>query len=285
MEIITSPAGMAAWSAATRKSGLTIGLVPTMGALHEGHLSLVSESQKRTGATVMSIFVNPTQFGKGEDYDAYPRFFEADTRKARTAGCAALFAPPVSAMYPAGYKTYVEVEDLGGRLCGGARPGHFRGVATVVLKFFNIVRPDEAFFGQKDAQQVIVLKRMVLDLNVPVTMAVCPTVRAGDGLALSSRNAYLTPDERAAAPAIYKGLSAAASLYLAGERTAANLIAKAQAALTASALLAPEYLEIVDTISLQKLDELNGPALMAVACRTGVSRTRLIDNIVLGGSL
>jgi pantoate--beta-alanine ligase len=256
-----------------------------MGALHEGHLSLVNESQKRTGATVMSIFVNPTQFGQGEDYDAYPRVLEADAEKARAVGCAAVFAPPASAMYPVGYKTYVDVEELGGKLCGRARPGHFRGVATVVLKFFNIVRPDEAFFGQKDAQQAIVLKRMVLDLNVPVTLTVCPTVRSRDGLALSSRNAYLTPAERAAAPAICKGLTAAASLYLAGERNAAKLIAAVKAILAASPLIVPEYIEIVDTVSLQSLDVIDGPVLMAVACRTGVSRTRLIDNTVLGGSL
>ena len=284
MEIITSPAGMAAWSGTFRKNGATIGLVPTMGALHKGHLSLVAEARRCTDATVLSIFVNPTQFGPCEDYRRYPRMFEADCEKARVAGCSIVFAPTVSAMYPAGYKTFVEVEELGGTLCGITRPTHFRGVATVVLKLINIVRPDLAVFGQKDAQQVIVLKRMTVDLNVAVTITVCPTVREADGLAMSSRNAYLTHPERTAAPLIYKGLSAAAARYDNGERNAAELVETVKKIIAANSLLTPEYVEIVDMMSLRPLAELSNPALMAVACRTGGSKTRLIDNIILGGS-
>ena len=275
---------MAAWSGVFRKNGATIGLIPTMGALHKGHLSLVAEAHKRTNATVMSIFVNPTQFGPGEDYRKYPRMFEADCEKAEAVGCSVVFSPTVSVMYPAGYKTFVEVEKLGGMLCGITRLSHFRGVATVVLKLFNIVRPDFAFFGQKDAQQTIVLKRMVVDLNVAVTVIVCPTVREEDGLAMSSRNAYLTHSERAAAPLIYKGLSAAASHYDHGERNTAELIEIAKKIIAANPLLTPEYVEIVDTVSLRPLSELSTPALMAIACNTGESKTRLIDNIILGGS-
>jgi pantoate--beta-alanine ligase len=285
VDIVTLPADIAAWSKAIRKTGSSIGLVPTMGALHRGHLSLVAEARRRTDAAVMSVFVNPTQFGPGEDYGKYPRLFDADCAMAREAGCAALFAPNAADMYPPEYKTFVEVEGLGGALCGRTRPIHFRGVATVVLKLLNLVRPDEAFFGQKDAQQAIVLKRMVCDLNVPATVRVCPTVREEDGLALSSRNAYLTPAERAAAPLINKGLSAGVALYEAGERGTRALIAAAEKIMTASPLLVPEYLSVVDIVSLQPLDSLSAPALMAVACRAVESKTRLIDNQVLGGSL
>jgi pantoate--beta-alanine ligase len=256
-----------------------------MGALHEGHLALVAEARKRTDAVVMSIFVNPAQFGPAEDFARYPRRFEADCEKAAAAGCAAVFAPQPSAMYPDGYKTFVNVEEIGSTLCGRTRPMHFRGVATVVLKFLNIVRPDVAFFGQKDAQQAIILKRMAIDLNTGVAITVCPTVREADGLAMSSRNAYLTPAERAAAPLIFKGLSAAAAQYSCGVRNAAELTATAEKIIRSDACIVPEYLEIVDTISLRPLAELSTTALMAVACRTGESGTRLIDNIVLGGSL
>jgi pantoate--beta-alanine ligase len=274
---------MIKWSLDTRAKGRTIGLVPTMGALHEGHISLVRRSRDRAGATVMSIFVNPAQFGPSEDLRRYPRPLDADCEKAASAGCDAVFVPEAAAIYPEGYCTYVTVEGLEKKLCGAARPGHFRGVATVVLKLLNIAAPDIAFFGQKDAQQVIVLRRMAADLNLPVRIEVCPTVREADGLAMSSRNAYLTPAERAAAPVIFKGLTAARSLYEAGERSAARLVRAAEKELCETPLVKKEYLDIVDTVTLEPLAIVTGSALIAVACRTTESGTRLIDNLTIGG--
>jgi pantoate--beta-alanine ligase len=276
---------MKSFSHALLREGKTIGLVPTMGALHEGHLSLAAASRDRMSATVMSIFVNPAQFGPGEDYGKYPRMFEADCAKAQAAGCDAVFAPEAPAMYPQRYRTYVTVEELGGRLCGVSRPTHFRGVATVVLKLFNIVTPHVAFFGAKDAQQVIVIKRMAEDLHCAVTIQACPTLREPDGLAMSSRNAYLTPAERKAAPALYRGLRAARDLYDGGERSAEKLIGTIAAHYGAEPLVNKEYIEIVDTVNLQPQHTITSAALIAVACRTANSGTRLIDNIVVGGSL
>jgi pantoate--beta-alanine ligase len=274
--------------AALRRSlGKTIGLVPTMGALHEGHLSLIRRARERTDAVVMSIFVNPAQFGPKEDFSKYPRTLDNDCRKAEGAGCDIVFAPSAADMYPTPYFTYVNVDELDRALCGASRPGHFRGVATVVLKFFNIVVPDVAFFGAKDAQQVVVLKRMTQDLNVPVAIEVCPTVRENDGLAMSSRNVFLTPAERKAAPAIGRALKAAASLFENGETNAATIAGTLDATLRKEPLIQKEYIEIVDTITLQPQTTITstGAALVAVACRTRESGTRLIDNIVLGGSL
>ncbi len=276
---------MKKWSQSLRKAGRTIGFIPTMGALHEGHLSLVAQARSQADATVMSIFVNPIQFGPAEDFRRYPRPLEADCAKAAGAGCDVVFVPQKSDMYPERYCTFVTVEDLSGRLCGASRPAHFRGVATVVLKLFNIVTPDIACFGQKDAQQVIVLRRMAEDLNVPVTIKVCPTVREADGLAMSSRNAYLTPAERAAAPVIYKGLQAARALYDKGERKAVRLSQIIEEHYRTAPLIKKEYIEIVDTISLHPLAAVASTALVAAACRTEESKTRLIDTIVLGGSL
>ena len=285
MDIVVSPPDMFDRSRQFHAKGLAIGFVPTMGALHAGHVSLLAGARRRSDIVVMSIFVNPTQFGPSEDFGRYPRTFQADCEKARAAGCDILFAPETAAMYPDHYRTYVEVEKLSAGLCGASRPGHFRGVATVVLKFLNIVAPDTAFFGQKDAQQVIVLKRMVRDLNVPVEIRVCPTVREADGLAMSSRNAYLSSEERAAAPAIYKGLCAAAAAFDRGERDAERLIATATLRLAGEPILKPEYVELVDILSLESGNPVTPPALLAAACRTALSGTRLIDNIVLGGAL
>jgi pantoate--beta-alanine ligase len=269
-----------------RREGRTIGFVPTMGALHEGHRSLLDRSRSRTDVTVMSIFVNPAQFGPKEDLAKYPRVFDNDCAMAEAAGCAIVFAPTAEAMYPPVYRTYVAVEELGNRLCGITRPTHFRGVTTVVLKFFNIITPDVAYFGQKDAQQVIIIKRMVEDLDVPVRVEVCPTVREGDGLAMSSRNAYLMPLERKAAPCICKGLRAAAALFERGERGATELVREVKRSIESQApAISGEYIELVDIVTLQPLAEIGSTGLIAVACRTMESNTRLIDNIILGGSL
>ncbi len=268
-----------------RAGNKRIGLVPTMGALHDGHCSLLQRSRRLCDVSVMSIFVNPTQFGPGEDLDRYPRPFEADCAMAERHGCDIVFAPSKDAMYPPAYSTFVNVEGITQTLCGAARPGHFRGVTTVVLKLFNIVSPHVAVFGQKDAQQVIVLRRMVRDLNCPVRIVVEPTVREHDGLALSSRNRYLTAGERSEAVRIFQGLCAASRLFDAGERSASLLREATESVLKAATLLAPEYVEIVDCTTLERLSEIGVSALMAVAARTKESGTRLIDNIVLGGNL
>jgi pantoate--beta-alanine ligase len=285
MKVITSIAEMARTSETLRSGYRAIGFVPTMGALHSGHCSLVSRASGVSDVVVMSIFVNPAQFGPREDFTKYPRTFEKDCAMAEAAGCDIVFAPQAKEMYPEHYLTYVMVEELSGTLCGITRPTHFKGVATVVLKFFNIVAPHRAFFGQKDAQQVIVLKRMVRDLNVPVAIEVCPTVRESDGLAMSSRNVYLTPEERHAAPAIYQGLSTAAALFERSEKSAAALKTAVKESIASQMLLSIEYIEIVDTATLLPVTACTSPALVAVACRTGESNTRLIDNIVIGGTL
>jgi pantoate--beta-alanine ligase len=270
-------------SALLRREGKRIGFVPTMGALHEGHLSLLRRARELSDATVASIFVNPAQFGAAEDFQAYPRPLERDCRLLEDAGCDLLFAPSAGDMYPRGYSTYVNVEGVSDGLCGASRPGHFRGVATVVLKFFNIVDPDVAVFGRKDAQQVMVLKRMAQDLNLRVRIEVAPTVREPDGLAMSSRNAYLTPAERRAAPLIYAGLRDARAAFEKGERSAARLRGIAADVYARSPLLTVEYIEFVDPADARHVETVDGATLAAVACRTVESRTRLIDNVVLGG--
>jgi pantoate--beta-alanine ligase len=284
MKLVHNIAEMKTFIADFRKAGKTVGLVPTMGALHEGHLSLVGRARARADRTVMSIFVNPTQFGPKEDFNNYPRTLDEDCRKAAAAGCDIVFAPSAEAMYPKPYYTYVAVEELGKKLCGMTRPDHFRGVSTVVMKLFNIVRPNVAFFGAKDAQQVIVLRRMVEDLNVPVTIDVCPTVREPSGLAMSSRNVFLTGTERSAAPALYRGLQKAARLFADGERDAAVLVWSLEEIYNKETVVNKEYIEIVSLQTLAPQTVIAGPALVAVACRMAESGTRLIDNIVLGGS-
>jgi pantoate--beta-alanine ligase len=233
----------------------------------------------------MSVFVNPTQFGPNEDFARYPRPFEQDCRLAGEHGCSVLFAPPPEEMYPKDYMTYVNVEDITTKLEGGLRPGHFKGVTTVVLKFFNIVAPQVAFFGQKDAQQVVVIKRMVKDLNVPIELQIVPTVREADGLAMSSRNVYLSSRERSQAPLIYRGLRTALEAFGAGERSAEKLTDAITAIYRQADCLEVQYIAIVDTLTLEPLAEIRDKALIAVACRMSESKTRLIDNVVLGGSL
>ncbi|HMD68699.1 MAG TPA: pantoate--beta-alanine ligase [Chitinivibrionales bacterium] len=284
MKIVTNPSEMKNLSTTYRKAGKTVGLVPTMGALHDGHAALMAEARRLCDVVVTSIFVNPIQFGPAEDFSKYPRPFDRDCRKAEESGCDVVFAPAAGAIYPADFSTFVDVEKITDTLCGARRPGHFKGVATVVLKFFNIISPHVAVFGQKDAQQCLVIRRMVRDLDCPVRLVFVPTVREQDGLAISSRNMYLSPEERRATPLIYKGLSAAALLYESGERSAAKLKEAIAQTIRGSALLAVEYIEIVDMETLAPVPQLSAPVLAAVAARTAETGTRLIDNVVLGGT-
>ncbi|MGB9906641.1 MAG: pantoate--beta-alanine ligase [Candidatus Saccharicenans sp.] len=268
---------------AWKKRGLKIGFVPTMGYLHEGHLSLVRKSKKSSDVTVVSIFVNPKQFGPAEDYRTYPRDLERDRALLEREGVDLVFYPPVEVMYPEGYKTYVEVEDLQDKLCGKSRPGHFRGVCTVVLKLFNLVQPDEAYFGWKDAQQVIILQKMVEDLNLPVKIVPLPLVRDHDGLALSSRNTYLSPEERQAALVLKKSLDLAEKLIREGERDAAKIRQKMVELISTEPLARIDYVEVVNLKTMERLETIEGQVLVALAVFIG--RTRLIDNlrIISGG--
>jgi len=262
-----------------KAGGKIIGFVPTMGYLHEGHLSLVRESKRQTDVTVVSIFVNPAQFGPAEDLDRYPRDMERDKRLLEKEKVDCLFLPHREAIYPTGYSTWVEIHGLQDGLCGRSRPGHFRGVSTVVLKLFNIVRPDKAFFGWKDAQQFVLLKRMVTDLDLEVTMEGMPTVREPDGLAMSSRNTYLSPEERQAALVIPRSLEAAEDLVRGGERRAEKVLETIKKTINGEALARLDYAELVDLWSLEPLSVIKGEVLMAVAVYIG--KTRLIDNIRL----
>ncbi len=277
MRIVESVAGMKALSREWRSAGRTIGLVPTMGYLHEGHLSLVRESKRRAGATVVSIFVNPTQFGPNEDLAKYPRDLEKDAAYLEKAGVDVLFHPAAAEVYPPGYRTFVEVEGLQDKLCGRSRPGHFKGVATVVLKLFEMVSPDLAFFGAKDAQQVLIIRRLARDLDLDVEVVTCPLVREPDGLALSSRNAYLSAEERQAALALSIGLRGAERAVTAGERDAAKIVAGIRAVLEAEPLARVDYVAAVDPETLEPVTEMRGDVLVALAVFIGP--TRLIDNV------
>jgi pantoate--beta-alanine ligase len=272
-------AGMRAQVAGARREGQTVGFVPTMGYLHEGHLTLIRRAREESGLVVVSIFVNPTQFGPGEDFEAYPRDLERDAALAEGAGTDVLFYPPVREMYPDGYATYVTVEGMTAKLCGASRPTHFRGVTTVVAKLFHIVEPDLAFFGEKDHQQLLVIKRMVTDLNLKVTVVGVPTVREPDGLAMSSRNVYLNGSQRAAAVVLSRSLAAAREAFAAGERDPAGLAALVRRMIEAEPLAAVDYVEIYSWPDLADIGRLDRPVLLAVAVRFG--RTRLIDNTVL----
>jgi pantoate--beta-alanine ligase len=285
MKIVTSVSEMKNLSLTFQKAGRTVALVPTMGAIHEGHISLVNLARKQCGTVVMSVFVNPVQFGPREDFVQYPRPFAEDCAKAEAAGCDVVFAPEKSEMYPEGYATFLTVQHLSDQLCGASRPGHFRGVATVVMKFFNIVSPHIAVFGQKDALQCIIIKRMAEDLNCPVKLVFAPTVREADGLAMSSRNTYLSSAERSGAPLLYKGLSKAAELYTAGERNSARLRSAVLDLYERAISFTVEYVEIIDLVTVQPLVKIEHAGLVAVAVRTKDTNTRLIDNIILGGTL
>ncbi|HEX4837548.1 MAG TPA: pantoate--beta-alanine ligase [Solirubrobacteraceae bacterium] len=279
MRIVRAVGELRAALEPARRAGSTIGLVPTMGALHEGHLSLLARARSQCEIVVASLFVNPAQFDERADLDRYPRQEERDLRLAAQAGVDVLFAPSPEEVYPAGFSTSVEVLGLTDRLEGAARgSAHFRGVTTVVTKLLNMVSPDVAYFGQKDAQQVIVIRRLVEDLNLPVRIETCPTVREPDGLAMSSRNARLSPEERASALALHNALSVAGAAVARGERSADVLVGLAHEQMTLLEL-EPEYLALVSPDTLEPISQLEEPALLAVAARVGA--TRLIDNVTL----
>jgi len=262
-----------------RPSESKLGLVPTMGALHEGHLSLVRAARAKSDVVAVSIFVNPTQFGPNEDFARYPRNFERDCDLLKQEKVDLVFAPSVQEMYPDTNTSWVEVQGMSDRLCGKSRPGHFRGVTTVVAKLFNVIGPDLAFFGQKDAAQVAIIRRMVRDLNIPVQIEVGAIVREPDGLAMSSRNAYLTPGERKSALVLHRSLMRVKELFMHGEHSAEKLISTAKSELTAESVIKLDYFEIVDPETLEAMTVITKPALAAVAVFIG--NTRLIDNALL----
>jgi pantoate--beta-alanine ligase len=279
MEVIHTVSELRRWSREERRGGNAIGLVPTMGALHAGHASLIRAAAANCGRVAVSIFVNPTQFGPNEDYARYPRTFEADCALAQAEGADAVFAPPVEELYPAGAATFVEVEGLSNRLDGASRPGHFRGVATVVAKLLIAAEPDRAFFGQKDAAQVAVLRRMVADLRLPVEIVVCPIVRELDGLALSSRNRYLSPAERVQALVLSRAIRQAEALAASGERKAIALLKAARQTFADEPELRIDYIAAVDWSTLDPVEIAAPGTLFAVAAWVG--QTRLIDNTIL----
>ena len=274
MQVLEHSRAMQAWSMEQRKAGRTIGFVPTMGALHEGHASLVRAAVAQNDVVAVSVFVNPTQFAPHEDFDRYPRTWEKDVALIESIGARAIYAPLPKSMYPENYATYVTVERLQDHLCGLSRPHFFRGVATVVAKLFNAVLPDRAYFGQKDAQQCAVLRRMVRDLDFPVEIVEMPIVREADGLAMSSRNAYLSPDERARALSLSRALWHADGLLKQGERSAARIVNEVTNRLTEVDI---DYVSIVDAAEIQPVETIQDKIILAVAARVG--QTRLIDNI------
>jgi pantoate--beta-alanine ligase len=283
MEIIQTCDEMAM---ACRVAARPLGLVPTMGALHAGHLSLTTQARCDNAILAVSIFVNPTQFGASEDFSSYPRSMERDLALLEEQGADLVFAPPPEEVYPAGFDTWIEPGAVAEGQEGEVRPGHFRGVATVVAKLFTIVRPDRAYFGQKDGQQVAVIRRMARDLNLGVDVVTMPTVREPDGLALSSRNAYLKPHERQAAPVIYRALCAAEQLWRSGDRDAARLQAAAFAVLQAEPLLeSVDYVSVVDADSMAPVESVapSGGQRVMVAIAAKLGQPRLIDNIIIGG--
>jgi pantoate--beta-alanine ligase len=281
MEVLRSVDELRQWSRAERKDGgKTIGLVPTMGALHAGHASLMRAAAASCGRVAVSIFVNPTQFGPNEDYSRYPRTFNADCALAQAEGADAVFAPSVEELYPSGAATFIEVAGLSGRLDGQSRPGHFRGVATVVAKLLIAAEPDRAFFGQKDAAQVAVLRRMATDLRLATEIVVCPIVREPDGLALSSRNVYLSPTEHTQALVLSRTVRQVETMVAAGERNSSTLLAAVRRTFAAEAAVRIDYIALVDWTTLEAVETAVSGTLFAVAAWVGA--TRLIDNAVLG---
>lgn len=280
MKLITDIKEMQRYSKEARGSGKAIAFVPTMGYLHEGHLSLLKEGRKRADLLVMSIFVNPTQFGPGEDYASYPRDMRRDMEMAEGVGVDVVFNPDVRDIYPEGFQTYVRVEEVTKNLCGLSRPGHFQGVATVVLKLFNIVRPHIAIFGEKDFQQLVMVKRMIKDLNMDIEIIGMPTVREGDGLAMSSRNSYLSPAERKAGQAIYRSLLRGKEVFDKGIIDVDKILGEVRKVVEGEPLIVVEYIKLCDMNTLQDINIVEGEALLAIAVRVG--KARLIDNIKLG---
>ena len=265
-----------------KKRGFSVGLVPTMGYLHPGHISLIERARKENDMVVVSIFVNPIQFGPNEDLDTYPRDMTHDREVCEKAGAELIFAPQPSEMYPSENFAFVDIKELGDGLCGAKRPGHFRGVCTVVSKFFNIVLPNRAYFGEKDAQQLAIIRRMVKDLNIGTEIVSCPIVREADGLAMSSRNLYLSPEERKAALSISRSLSAAKELMRKGEKDAVKIRETIVAGISAEPLARIDYAEIVDSADLSPVQRIEKPVLAAVAVYIG--KTRLIDNFTFEGA-
>ncbi len=279
IRVIERIRAMQAWADEVRREGKRIGLVPTMGCLHEGHLSLIRLARERTDGVVVSIFVNPTQFGPGEDFEKYPRTFERDQELVEQAGGEVIFTPNVEEMYPPGFCTAVQVDKLTEGLCGASRPGHFRGVTTVVAKLLCAVKPHVAVFGQKDFQQAVVIRRMVRDLNLNVEIVIAPIVREADGLAISSRNAYLSPSERRVARVLFQSLEKARERVRAGEREASGIISAMKAEIEAKPMARIDYIEMVDAETIEPATRVEGRVLVALAVWIG--KTRLIDNVVL----
>ena len=282
MRIISSVSEMQSYADSLRKEGMTIGFVPTMGALHEGHLSLIRKSIDSSDKTILSIFVNPTQFSPSEDFGKYPKDFERDEKMAEELGVDIIFYPAKEAIYPNGYSTYTIVEGLSDQLEGKSRPSHFKGVTTVVNKLFNIVKPHVAFFGQKDAQQALIIKRMITDLNMDIDIVVCPTIREDDGLALSSRNSLLSPEARKEAVFIHQALKEAESLHLNGTQKSEILIQKITDTYNSASIARIDYVAIVDSETLLPVESTKKGALVTVA--VFFDSTRLIDNILLTAS-
>lgn len=280
MLLLNTSKQMQSWSLSQKRKGKTIAFVPTMGALHEGHLALVDEARKHCDLVVMSIYVNPAQFGPEEDLGKYPRDTERDLALAKGRRTDAVFLPANEEIYPAGYQTFINVEEVAKPLCGASRPGHFRGVATVVAKLFNIILPNVAIFGEKDFQQLVVIKRMVKDLNFPIEIIGHPIVREKDGLAMSSRNRYLSDVEHAAALSIFKSLCEAEAMVKNGEKDAAKIISKVISTIEANGIMRIDYVNVVDPETLADVGEVAKPALLAIAAFAG--KTRLIDNGLLG---
>lgn len=279
MQIIDDPSVIQRRCESLRRQGKTIGFVPTMGAFHEGHVSLMRRARADNDVVVASIFVNPIQFGRGEDFDSYPRDLSGDLAQAERAGVDLVFAPSAEAIYPKGFQTHVDVTELTEGLCGVSRPGHFRGVTTVVAKLFNLVKPHRAYFGQKDYQQSVVVRRLVADLNMDLEIIVLPTVRETDGLAMSSRNVRLTPQQRQAASILYRSLCRAEERVNAGERSAKAILENVRAMIEAEPLARIEYVALCHPDTLQSTDRIDSLALLALAVRFG--DTRLIDNCMI----
>lgn len=282
MKLLKTIDEMRAFRRAARQTQQRLGLVPTMGALHQGHLSLVRAAREKSDVVAVSIFVNPTQFGPNEDFAKYPRNLQNDCTLLDEEHVDIIFAPSVNDMYPAGAVTWVTVEGMSDRLCGKSRPGHFRGVTTVVAKLFNIIEPDLAFFGQKDAAQVAIIHRMVRDLNMPVAIEVGYIVRESDGLALSSRNVYLTPQDRKSSLALHRSLQRAQELFDSGERESAKLVAAGKEEFAKDPSVRLDYFEIVDPDALEPMPSVSKRALIAIAAYVG--NTRLIDNVIVDPS-
>jgi pantoate--beta-alanine ligase len=285
MQIISSPREMQKCSLNERKAGNSIGVVPTMGYLHEGHIALMRQAKKENDLLVLTIFVNPAQFGPHEDFEKYPRDIEHDKEIATREGVDYCFTPGVADMYPEGYSTFVETGIVTEFLEGEHRQGHFRGVTTVVLKLLSITQPDNAYFGQKDVQQFVTIRKMVRDLNLPVTIVSVPTVREPDGLALSSRNVYLSQDERARAPVLYNALRHGESMYRSGERDARVIIGEMYNIINAAGGVSVDYVSIVDSGTFRPAERLSEGAEYCIAGAVRIGKTRLIDNIFISGFL